>query len=230
MTHFIVETLQIPIVHVLRIHPLSLFAVLECAVVHCRLFIYIDIYFCGCSHKHCQHNNKHPNHQHHYPNPWRKLSYLHASSSSLLALPLLQILPFLSWAQKAKTFSLAHSGWGRQCPPPGARPAFKSACLWGEQSRVPATRPFHRLSHSTTSPSPAHFPSLFSSPLCLAAPLPSCIPRPIRPLSTSVYVTSITWVKAADSASLKVTTPNCSQLRFNKSMNIYQNHMPASWI
>lgn len=61
--------------------------------------------------------------------------------------------------------------------------------------------------------------SLSSSP-CLAASLPSSIPRSIHPHSNSVYITSITWVKAGP---LKVTTPNCSQLRFNKSMNIYQN-------
>lgn len=38
-----------------------------------------DLYFGGCSHKHCQHNNKHANQQHHYPNPRRRLSYLNAS-------------------------------------------------------------------------------------------------------------------------------------------------------
>lgn len=110
-----------------------------------------------------------------------------------------------------------HLAWlaleGVQCPTPGAGPPFKSACLWAEESRVPATQ-------LLSSSFPLHHLISFSRSF-------SRCPRPflrsIHPRSTSVHLTSITWVNAADSAPLKVTTSNCSQLRFNKSMNIYQN-------
>ena len=74
--------------------------------------------------------------------------------------------PYLSWAHKAKTFSLAHSGWGRLCLAPGARPPFKSASLWGEESRVLTTQP------------PPLLPLLdsLSISLCLAAALPFFLP------------------------------------------------------
>ena len=134
---------------------------LQCAVVHCGLFIYIDIYFGGCSHKHCQHNNKHPNHQHHYPNPSRKLSYLHASPPPKSS--------YLSRAQEAKTFSLAHSGRGRSCLAPRDRPPFNSACLCGDVSRVPTTRPPFLRSPTQ----PALLSLLLSLSISFAASLPS---------------------------------------------------------
>lgn len=103
--------------------------------------------------------------------------------------------PPVSSGHRMRKFSLAHSGWRR-------RWLLRSAWVWGEDPAVAAN--------------PA--PSLRSPTLC---PLP--FPWSVHPHFTSVYVTAITWVQAAASAPLKVTTPNCSQLRFNKSMNIYQN-------
>lgn len=76
-----------------------------------------------------------------------------------------------------------------------------------------------------TFPSPP--PLLLSLELTLSLPrsITALFHPPAHPPTPHLYVcvTSITWVKAADPAPLKVTTPNCSQLRFNKSMNIYQS-------
>lgn len=104
--------------------------------------------------------------------------------------------PYLSRAQDEKTFSLAHSEWGHQCLAPGARPPFKSAYLWGEESRVPATwplllssvLPLHHLSppdiltfylilsfslpHSITNLFPSLGPSTHTPPLSMFPPLP----------------------------------------------------------
>lgn len=52
--------------------------------------------------------------------------------------------------------------------------------------------------------------------------MPSSLLLSIHPPSTSVDVSSITWVKAADPAPCKVTAPSCYWPRFDKSMNIYQ--------